>query len=191
MIQKHSLGYNMSQSHLHADRKARLFVSIMYTEKSRSFALEAQNALCMQYGPVKDIFPEYEFSAYTKYYDAEMQGKVYKQIVVFERLINPEDIAAIKIYTNTLEKGFSINSKRQINLDPGYLTITNVILVSTKNFTHRIYLGKGIYAELTLMFKKDGPQDFAWTYPDFKSASVKDFLWNERNVLAEKNKILK
>jgi hypothetical protein len=86
----------------------------------------------------------------------------------------------IKLFTNKIEDSLMLGNRRTINIDPGYISITNVVLLSTKNFTHRIYLRKSIYAELTLIFKKDHIQEFEWTYPDFRLDIVKKFLLDER-----------
>jgi len=57
---------------------------------------------------------------------------------------------------------------RPLNLDPGYLTEAKLVLASTKDHAHRIYLGRGIYAEVTLHYQNGRWQSHDWTYPDFQ-----------------------
>lgn len=103
----------------------------------------------------------------TIYYENEF-GKNLKRIFLsFDKLITLEDIHNIKIYTNKLEKKLSSQNKRQINIDPGYVDVSKLILLSTKDYSHRIYLRKGIYAEVTLYFKDKTFNPWPWTYPDY------------------------
>ncbi|HPP66692.1 MAG TPA: DUF4416 family protein, partial [bacterium] len=96
-----------------------------------------------------EIFP---FN-FTDYYSEEMDKNLKKIFVSFEKNISPEDCARWKIYTNRIEEKMSLNRKspsRRVNIDPGYVELSKVVLLTTKNFSHRIYIGKGIYAEVTL-----------------------------------------
>ena len=114
----------------------------------------------------------------TDYYEREMGKTLRRKFVSFEKLIEPDSISDIKIYTNELEKNISpswdTDKKRDVNIDPGYLSLSKLVLASTKDFYHRIYLNHDIYAEITLMFKKETHskgsfQPFQWTYPDYAS----------------------
>lgn len=117
---------------------------------------------------------------FTDYYRAEMGEGLLRQFVSFEELIPPDRIADIKLLTNEIEKSNSFNadgqSRRRINLDPGYVTPAKIVLATTKDFSHRIYLRDGIYAEVTMGFRKEGFKHFDWTYPDFKSGRYDDFF---------------
>lgn len=106
---------------------------------------------------------------HTQYYQKEMGDKLKRKFISFRRLINPQYLPKIKILTNTTECKFSIGSKRQINIDPGYLDMAKLILCSTKDYRHRIYLDKGIYAEITLFYQDKTFKPWEWTYPDYKS----------------------
>ena len=72
--------------------------------------------------------------------------------------------------------------KRPANLDPGYIEQAKVVLASTKNFYHRIYLGGGIFGEVTMHFKNNTYQFFPWTYPDYKSKDYQDFFLRVRQI---------
>jgi len=109
---------------------------------------------------------------YTNYYTKEMGENLKRKFVSFKRLISPEKIIQVKLFTNRLEEKFLWpgSARRRINIDPGYLTLSKLVLATTKNFSHRIYLGHGIYAEVTLRYVKNkGFQPWEWTYPDYRS----------------------
>jgi len=128
-----------------------------------------------------DIFP---FDK-TDYYEEEMGKDLKRKFLSFEKLIRPDRIAEIKIFTNKLEKRFSISDKRQINLDPGYVTDSKLVLATTKNYYHRIYLKKGIFAEVTLYFRKGGFQYFDTTYPDYRTSEYISFFNKVREKYLE------
>lgn len=135
------------------------------------FFFKAKEELAGRYGDVdfeSELFP---FN-YTDYYGQEMGKVLWRKFISFKSLINPEKIIPVKLFTNELEKKFSIPGSlpRRVNIDPGYLTLPKLVLVTTKNFAHRIYLGRGIFAEVTLRYcKGKGFQPWAWTYPDYRS----------------------
>ena len=108
---------------------------------------------------------------YTDYYTEEMGEKLLRKLISFEKLVEPLELIETKIFTNSLEEKFlhAENQGRQINLDPGYITAAKLVLASTKDHVHRIYLGRGIYAEVTL--KREGKtfRSWLWTYPDYGS----------------------
>jgi hypothetical protein len=110
---------------------------------------------------------------YTGYYSEELGQKVLRRFLFFSNLVDPGRIAQIKIATNEIEWEYSRPGKekplRHINLDPGYIDAPKVVLATTKDYAHRIYLGEGIYAEMTLSFVKGGFQPLDHTYPDYRS----------------------
>lgn len=128
------------------------------------------------FGPVDMISPWLDF-AYTDYYYSEMGSPLYRKVFVFKRLIEQDNLAYVKVTTNGFEKQFSDNEKRNVNFDPGYLVASRFILATGKEYSHRIYIGQKIYADLTLMYsKKKGFQTLDWTYPDYASESMIQFL---------------
>jgi len=106
---------------------------------------------------------------FTDYYTRQMGENLFRKFISFSKLINPGELPGIKLYTNKLEKKFADNSKRNINIDPGYLNEGKLILASTKDNLQRFYLKKGIYAEITLYYKNDNFNPFLWTYPDYRT----------------------
>jgi Domain of unknown function (DUF4416) len=105
----------------------------------------------------------------TNYYEKEMGTELLRKFYSFQNLIMPDEIAGIKIVTNELENKYSNAKGRQINLDPGYLDTYKLVLASTKFGGQKIYLGQGIYADMTLVMYKGQWESFAWGFPDFKS----------------------
>jgi hypothetical protein len=108
----------------------------------------------------------------TRYYEREMGWPLYRRFVSFERLIKPEEIVQVKLLCNQTERKYSVAGKRGINIDPGYISLERLILTTGKNYTHRIYLSKGIYADLTLVFRKGSFVSLQWTYRDYADPMV-------------------
>ncbi len=125
---------------------------------------------------------------YTTYYQKELGNAIRRRFLFFRDLIAPDRIAAIKHETNELEQCYRREKQgemlRRINLDPGYLDLPKVVLVSTKDFSHRIYLGSGIYGELTLMNRGGSFQPLPYTYPDYRSEETLHLFNNLRVELA-------
>jgi hypothetical protein len=113
---------------------------------------------------------------YTDYYDAEMGRGLKRVFLGFSELALPDRVVDIKLYTNKLEQTLSEGGKRLVNLDPGYLTAAKVVLTTNKDYAHRLYLGSGIYGEVTLVFRGKQFQPLAWTYPDYRSEAYHEFF---------------
>ena len=162
--------------------KAVLFAGLMYSQKS--VFERAKKMLEEEFGNIEKQSEPYDFT-FTDYYEKEMGGGLEKMFIVFKKTIERAKLADIKLFTNGIEKKFSVEGKRQINIDPGYLTHANLVLATTKEFPHRIYLKDGIFAEATLIFKRDVCKSFEWTYPDFKTKETCDFFLIIRNDLQD------
>ena len=132
-------------------------------------------ALVDKYGAV-DMASSWLPFTFTTYYNDEMGTPLFRRLVAFKQLIHQVSLADIKLFTNDLEDEHSINGKRVINIDPGYLLQERFVLATGKNFTHRIHIGKGIYADLTLIYTKGGFELLPWTYPDYASENIMTFL---------------
>lgn len=105
---------------------------------------------------------------HTKYYEKEMGTDLKRKFIAAKKLVNPAGLYKIKILTNKIEEKLSKGANRLINIDPGCLDFSKLVLASTKDYYHRIYLNKGIFAETTLFFKDKAFRAFEWTYPDYK-----------------------
>jgi len=127
-------------------------------------------------GPVDMISQWLDFD-YTDYYYKEMGAPLFRKVFAFKNLIAQDALARIKERTNEIESRFEISGKRVVNIDPGYLVSSRFILATGKEYSHRIYIGHKIYADLTLMYsKKEGFKTLEWTYPDYASQSMLSFL---------------
>ncbi len=116
----------------------------------------------------------------TGFYEREMGAGLYKQFLLFEQWIDQAELADWKVLTNRLEEEFAatgkFEEKRPLNLDPGYLSEAKLVLATTKDRDHRIYLRDGIYAEVTLHYVKNEWQGARWTYPDYQRADYHAFF---------------
>lgn len=140
---------------------------------------EALSAAEEVFGPVALRQEPFPFD-HTGYYAPEMGAPLHKHIVVFERLLPPADLPEAKLIANHLEAGFTREGRRRVNLDPGLLELGRVVLASTKDCAHRIYLGRGIFGEVTLLYQNGGYQPLPWTYPDWRTAESLGFLNSAR-----------
>jgi hypothetical protein len=127
------------------------------------------------FGPedfVSDLFPFTE----TDYYNRELGVPISRRIIGFEPLADPERLVEFKLATNELEAKYGENGARLFNLDPGILFPERLVLATGKDHPHRIYLGRGIWADLTLLFEHGGWRTLPWTYPDYASERVQKIL---------------
>ena len=156
----------------------KLIVAIMY--KNLNIFNNVKKYLEEIYGPVDEESEEYDFDKFTRYYEKEFGKNLKKRLLSFEHLIDREDIVKIKLNTMNIEQKYMINNKRQINIDPGYITVTSLILTSKKERPHRVYLSKNVFAEVTLLFRKNSCIYLPWTFPDYKTDIVCKFLLKVR-----------
>ena len=157
---------------IHRAEPAKLIVG-MLSAWERAFEL-AKPALCEHYGPADMESPVIPFT-FTAYYERQMGPNLLRKFFAFDRLIDPAILADVKIFTNRLEidlaASVSTAVPRPLNLDPGYITPAKLVLASTKDFSHRVYLRDGIYAEVTLHYEKIGTfRGWPWTFPDYKTS---------------------
>lgn len=122
---------------------------------------------------------------FTNYYEKEMGSPLFRRFISFEKLRDPASFASIKVFCIKVENKFASNAKRTINIDPGYINEGKLVLTTTKDYYHRIYVGKGIFEEVTLYYKGSGFQDFPTTYPDYKTPEYKEIFISMRNKYRE------
>ncbi len=144
----------------------------------------AQRGLATRFGPVdyqSDLLPW----TFTDYYSWEMGEDLWRKFMAFQWLIDPAELAEIKLLTNWLEDEFSSEGKRAINLDPGYLDSAKLVLATTKDRAHRLYIGQGVFAEVTLYYKKGTFVPWEWTYPDYRTPEYIALFNQIRNLYRE------
>lgn len=127
---------------------------------------------------------------HTRYYCPEMGEPLYRRFTSFRLLKNPDQLVKIKLYCLKVEKKYALESRRTINIDPGYLNQSKLVLLTTKDFSHRVYLRKGIYAETTLFYHQNQFQDFFYTFPDYRSLTYKNLFREIRNLYLRQRKYL-
>ena len=142
---------------------------------SEDYFIQARTRLEKDYGPVDFVSQVIPFT-YTKYYEKEIGTNLLRQFISFEKIIDPVELSRIKVNTNNIENVMAVDGKRQINIDPGYITLAKLILATTKDRDHRIYLDNGIYAEITLHYTKKDFRPFSWTYPDYTTEEYIDIF---------------
>ncbi len=147
----------------------KLFVSLIAS--GRGLLDEAVRELAAQHGRPDFVSEVLEFD-YTTYYDDEMGPALTRRFITFAELIRPDELPDVKLRTNDLEENWSEGGSRRVNIDPGYLARQHFILATGKGFAHRPYVGKGIYADLTLFFRRETYRPLEWTYPDYRSEGV-------------------
>jgi hypothetical protein len=143
---------------------ARVIVSVLTPD--RQVLEEAKSLLVQELGPIDAEVGPLAFS-YTSYYDNEMGPGILRWVWSFRDLVDREALVSIKCLTNTLEQAYTVEGRRKFNLDPGLMTLGNFVLATGKNNAHRIYMGKGIFADLTLVFRAGTYRPLEWTYPDY------------------------
>jgi hypothetical protein len=157
--------------------RVRLFSSLFSTDKD--LIDRVIDELIGLFGPSDVITPWLMFER-TRYYEKEMGWPLYRRFITFKELIPPEELVDRKLKTNKIEKKYSREGKRAINIDPGYICLERLVLATGKNYTHRIYLSHGIYADLTLVFNKGTFKPLEWSYPDYSDEESIIFFNNER-----------
>jgi len=161
---------------------AKLVVSALFsdTDLFESVAQDLKRA----YGAIDLISPWMDFD-FTDYYAKEMGKPLRRRMLVFAQLIEQLELAAIKCHTNRIETQYADSGQRRVNIDPGYLLYERFVLATGKNYSHRIYIGQGIYADLTLIYQQGAYQPLPWTYPDYAAKAMGDFLMQVRRKYSD------
>ena len=174
---------------LNAPKPAKVIIGILAADQEcLTAALEAINAKFGKTDFVSDIWPFDQ----TDYYKDETGENILRQFVSIEKLIDPGKLSKIKHKTNKLEQKLAKQSAsdllRPVNLDPGVIEPSKLILATTKNYSHRIYIGGKMYAEVTLVFDKGAWHPLSYTYPDYRQKCYHDFFSKVRKRLLEQLK---
>jgi hypothetical protein len=168
--------------------KVRLFFGLLAQDEAGLDAVCAR--LGLDFSPVElrsDIIPFDQ----SDYYAAEMGTNLLRQWVATSDPIFIPELAEIKVHTNRLEAAFADGGKRRVNIDPGYLSPAKVVLATTKDHAHRLYVGGGIYEEVTLHYQRPGGYEpWPWTYPDYRSPCAGAFFRALRELLRKQTRSL-
>jgi len=123
---------------------------------------------------------------YTEYYTSEMGVGLKRCIFAFSKLINQGELPALKHWSNILEQQWSLAGQRMVNIDVGYVSLGKLVLASTKDHSHRIYIADGIYGEVTLRFVRGRFEAWPWTYPDYASLEYRKIFEEIRAIHKQK-----
>ena len=143
---------------------------------------ETENEMIALFGAVDARSEIFHFD-WTGYYDAEMGSPLHRRFLGFTDLIEAPAVVDAKIAANGMEAAIAEKYpgvQRPVNLDPGYLEQSKIVLASTKNFFHRILISRGIYAEVTLHYQDKRWKSFPWTFPDYGSEKYHPFFTSLR-----------
>ncbi len=160
-------------------KPVKLVASLIYKEERCRES--AERRLKRAYGPLEPLEKTLPFDR-TDYYYGEFGRPLKRKLICFKKLFSKENISGIKLETNTLEDRFRSGVKRTVNIDPGYVTDAKLVLLTTKDYTHRIYIGKRIFAESTLFFQDGSFHPWPWTYPDYASPEIVSYFNEVRDV---------
>ena len=161
--------------------KAVIFCGVLYNRVFQKDDIE--NILRKYFGNIILRSEIFEFTE-TSYYNDEMGKPIFRVYYAFDHLIDMDRIVECKILGNWIENEYFLydNGKRAVNIDPGYLNLAKVVLATTKNFQHRIYLRNGIYSEVTLRWRRGSFSEWEWTYKDYKREESIRFFNELRNL---------
>jgi len=158
-----------------------LFCGLLF--KEIDYRNRAISELVDIYGEISAYSKTINFNEFSDYYNKEFGHDIFREWILFSEKIDLEHLYEKKIITCSIEKKFKRDNNRLVNIDPGIITLSNLQLLTTKNFAHRIYLGEGIFCELTLFFTKSGVRYLEWTYPDYKTEEAAEFFIESRKKL--------
>ena len=162
----------------------RLIVSTIYS--SIGAMHDAVMEIEKKYGRIEYETNDIDF-LHTSYYREEMGDDLKRKFLSFEKPIERDRLADIKVWTNKLEEKYGEKSGdfvfRKVNIDPGIITPANLVLASTKDFAHRTYLKNGIFAEVTLVYEKKQFKSLPWTYPDYTEPEAIEFFERVRETM--------
>ena len=164
----------------------KLLAGLLYTDPE--LLQKALQRLVNIFGPVDYQSEIFNFTV-SEYYVPEMGAPIYRQFISFENLVLPDELAEIKLESNDIEAGLSLRKSRKVNIDTGYMDFDKVVLASAKYNGQKIYLSKGIWADLTLQFYKGKYRPYPWSFPDFKSELYQDVFLEIRKLYKKQIKL--
>lgn len=162
-----------------------LFLVAAFSRYEESLAWARARAV-EAWGPIALESTAFDFGQ-TNYYQATMGDGLRKVFWTFERLIDPGAVVDLKLQTNSWEQEYAAlgnhSEPRPLNLDPGYVTLGKLLLASTKDFAHRVYLSRGVFAEVTLFYRRGAWEHHEWTFADYRRPDYQEFFSRARDYL--------
>ena len=164
----------------HPPEPSLLFISLLFSQR-RIFS-SAFPLLINQFGDVLSESAEHLWN-HTHYYDDELGTPIFRKLLFFREEFDPLHLPDVKLETNVMEAAFAMDGKRRVNIDPGYIMRSRVVLASAKDYSHRIYLGKGIYGEVALYYKRNQFNPLPYTYFDYREPRSLELFEKARKEL--------
>jgi hypothetical protein len=143
----------------------------------------ARSLLAEAFGEIDCESPVLRFD-FTTYYREEMGEGLVRRWVAFTPLRERAYLARAKHLTIPIEDRLAVGGRRVVNIDPGYVDAAQVVLSTAKNYSHRLYIGMGYYAEVTLTYEHKAFKFLGWTYPDYQTPEALDFFSRVRGAYA-------
>jgi hypothetical protein len=162
-------------------RPAKLVLGLFLQDKELLAPLAEE--LEAAFGPLDLVSPWIPFN-FTLYYEKEMGAPLFRRMLAFSPLIAQDRLPEVKLATNAMEQTRTVDGRRRVNIDPDHLLLERFVLATGKNYSHRIYIGQGIYADLTLIYRWGAFQALPWTYPDYADQPLRRFLLAVRSRYA-------
>lgn len=150
------------------------FVGILISDEA--LWNDVHSALTSHLGEIDFVSEKIDFEKFTDYYEPEMGENLVRFWAAFKKLRSPKELVEMKWICTEIEEKFASDGHRKVNIDPGYLTEAKIILASFKNFSHRIYLSRSVFADMQSMFVGGQYVPMRWTFADYKSDIAQDFF---------------
>ena len=167
----------------------KLVCGLLYSDEER--LQRARELLEIRFGPIDYKSRVFPFDI-TNYYEDEMGAPIFRLFYSFRDLIHPKELARIKIECNEIEDELAVEGKRKVNLDPGYMDYDKLVLASAKYNAHKIYLDFGIWADLTLTYRRGRFIPSEYAFPDFKTGMYeKDLLFIRARYKGQLRKLMR
>jgi hypothetical protein len=162
------------------------FIAVLYREIS--YLEKALYMFIDNWGNIDFNGKDHLFDV-TSYYEPEMGRPLYRRLISLENLAEPTLLVNMKLECNNIEKNLSVNKKRTVNCDCGYLDHNKIVLASAKEAGQKIYIDKGIYADFIARYKEGKYRPFEWSFLDFKDGRYDEELLKIRNIYLQQRKL--
>ena len=167
---------------------AKFVFAVLYNENYKDYLHKAIEEISSLFGEIDYLSSEFHFDFLERYYGKEMGTPLKKLYFSVKGLKDKEELVSVKLKTMEIEKKYAINGKRTVNIDPGYVDESQLILASHKRRGARIYLSKGIYAEIELLYVYGEFHPLYWTYRDYRYPEVRKIFQDIRKLFLKERK---
>jgi hypothetical protein len=154
-----------------------LFMAVMYADEKVFEKAKAE--LVKKYGSIKAESSVYDFK-FTNYYEPEMGSGLKKLFLVFEKEISKKDLADIKFFITEIEKRYSKGNNRVVNIDPGYLSSTELQLATFKEKSFKEKIHEKVWIHKVLEFDGNNVKQFFHTFADYRDKKNQEFIINNK-----------